>query len=39
MDRREDAKMQLQKALLLAVTFQEEVEEQQKCRDKLKEWQ
>jgi len=39
MDRRVDAKMQLQKALLLAVTFQEEAEAQQKCRDKLKEWQ
>jgi len=39
MDRREDAKVQLQKALLLKVTFQEEVDEQQKCREKLREWQ
>jgi uncharacterized protein HemY len=39
MDRREDAKVQLQKALLLEMTFQEEADQQQKCREKLREWQ
>lgn len=39
MNRREEAKVQLHEALLLAVTFPEEAEELQKCRDKLREWE
>jgi len=39
MDRREDAKAQLQMALLLPVTFPEEAEAQAKSRDKLQKWQ
>ena len=39
MDRREDAKAQLQMALLLPVTFPEEAEAQAKSRDKLQAWQ
>jgi hypothetical protein len=38
MNRREDAKAQLQLALLLPVTFPEEAEELEKARDKLKAW-
>jgi hypothetical protein len=37
--RQEEAKTQLQKALLLPVTFPEEAEEQEKSRDKLQKWQ
>jgi len=39
MGRRGDALVQLQKALLLPVTFPEETEELQKTKDKLKAWQ
>ena len=39
MNRREDAKLQLQQALLLPVTFPEEVGEQEKSRIKLQNWQ
>jgi tetratricopeptide (TPR) repeat protein len=38
MDRREEAKAQLQMALLLPVTFPEEAEELAKARGKLQEW-
>jgi len=37
--RRDEAKVQLQKARSLPVTFQEEVMELQKCREQLREWQ
>jgi hypothetical protein len=35
MERREDAKLQYQKALLLPVTFPEEAKEQEKARSRL----
>lgn len=39
MDRREEAKLQYQQALLLAVTFPEEAEEQEKARRRVLNWQ